>query len=231
MDAIVLVGGLGTRLRSVVNDIPKPMALINGIPFLEYLLQFLTKQQVNRIILCVGYKGDKIKDYFGNCYNGAELIYSYEDEPLGTGGAIKRALSKVRSKNVFVLNGDTYFNIDLLNLKKIAAHTQCDIVMTIKPMSKFDRYGSVKLKSNKVIGFEEKKFVENGKINGGIYCIDSNIFSKIISNDNKFSFEKDFLEKHIGILDVKAYVSDSYFIDIGVPEDYERAQLELRKNI
>lgn len=231
MEAIVLVGGLGTRLRSVVSDVPKPMACINDIPFLEYILNYLNKHQVKKIILCTGYKGNIVREYFGYIYKGSEIVYSNEDTPLGTGGAIKKALSKCKNEKVFVLNGDTYFDINLSHMKDIYSKNKCDIAIGIKHMTNFDRYGSVVLENNKVSRFEEKKFVESGFINGGVYYIDRNLFHKYPCEEDKFSFEQEFIEKNINNLNIEAYISNNYFIDIGIPEDYKKAQNELRNII
>ena len=117
MEAIILCGGLGTRLRSVIKDIPKPMADINGAPFLQILLEFLLRQGVKKVILAVSYKFEVIQGFFGSDFKGLKLIYSVENTPLGTGGAIKQALEFADENENFVLNGDTFFDIDLSVLK------------------------------------------------------------------------------------------------------------------
>ncbi len=230
MEVIILAGGFGTRLQSVVKDVPKPMAEINGKPFLEYLLEYLSQYSITKIILSVGYKQDVIKEYFQNSYKHISLGYSCEDEPLGTGGAIKQALKLIapETKNVLVLNGDTFFQIDLQKLKKINDTLSADITISLKEMIDFDRYGAIKIESNLVKKFEEKKFYKKAYINAGVYMIKKNIFDTL--SETKFSFEE-FLEKNLALLKVCSYISNkSYFIDIGIPEDYEKAKDDF-KNI
>jgi D-glycero-alpha-D-manno-heptose 1-phosphate guanylyltransferase len=230
MEVIILAGGFGTRLQSVVKDVPKPMAEINGKPFLEYLLEYLSQYSITKIILSVGYKQDVIKEYFQNSYKHISLGYSCEDEPLGTGGAIKQALKLIapETKNVLVLNGDTFFQIDLQKLKKINDTLSADITISLKEMIDFDRYGAIKIESNLVKKFEEKKFYKKAYINAGVYMIKKNIFDTL--SETKFSFEE-FLEKNLALLKVCPYISNkSYFIDIGIPEDYEKAKDDF-KNI
>jgi D-glycero-alpha-D-manno-heptose 1-phosphate guanylyltransferase len=223
MEAIVLAGGLGTRLRSVVQNVPKPMADINGKPFLEYLLEYLYKNQIKKIILSVGYKWQIIKDYFGKSYKDMEIIYSIEDEPLGTGGAVKKALSFVENDEFFLLNGDTFFNIKLNHLDEFMKKNNSHIVISLKQMKNFDRYGVIETdKNGKVTAFKEKEYKKEGNINGGIYLIKKNIFDNFIL-PKKFSFEN-FLTENVNNLQIFAKSFDSYFIDIGIPEDYEKAK-------
>lgn len=231
MEAIILVGGLGTRLQSVIKDVPKPMADINGKPFLEYILKFLHKYGYKKIVLSVGYKKESIIEYFGNSYLSMQITYCLEDSPLGTGGAIKKALTYTSSENVLVLNGDTFFNCDLT--KMMNAHIKADtcITMALKPMQKFDRYGSVLVDSDSIIMFEEKGYKEIGLINAGIYILSRSIIKSFKENLDIFSFEKDFLEKYIADLKPNAYIEDRYFIDIGIPNDYEKAKKELNDHI
>lgn len=218
MEAIILAGGFGTRLSSVVSDVPKPMAPINGKPFLELLLEDLEKKGINRVILAIGYKKEVIKDYFKDKYRSIEIIYSEETTLLGTGGAIKQALEKVIEDDVFIINGDTFFDVDLKEMYKFHKKNGSKLTLAVKEMEKFDRYGSLILKEDKIIRFEEKKYIEKGYINGGIYLINKYILKNI--HKENFSFEKEILEnEEIGI-EKYGYISDSYFIDIGIPEDY-----------
>ncbi len=228
-EAIVLAGGLGTRLRKVVKDVPKPMADINGKPFLEYLLAFLAKQGIEKVILSVGYKYEIIKNYFGNSFLDMELLYSIENEPLGTGGGIRKSLFLVDSKVFFVVNGDTFFDVDLKKLFLFHKKKNSVLSVALKPMKSFDRYGSVKLDENKrIIDFEEKKYYVSGLINGGIYLLNKNFFMSFNLRE-KFSFEKDFLEKYYTMYDFYGLSFDDYFIDIGIPEDYERAKENFKR--
>lgn len=227
-EAVVLAGGLGTRLRSVVADIPKPMALINDTPFLSYLLQYLKSYGVNRVVLSVGYKYEVIKAFFGENYLGIDLVYAVEKEPLGTGGGIKFALSLARDKHVFLLNGDTFFHINLHHLSDHFMLEHALVSLSLKEMSNFDRYGIVNTDKNRVVGFKDKAFCAEGWINGGVYALQSQLFSAFPLPD-VFSFEKDFLEQYYNQAYFSAFLSKAYFIDIGIPEDYARAQTELKQ--
>ena len=115
MEAIILAGGKGTRLQSVVSDVPKPMADVNGRPFLSYLLHFLSTKGVRKVVLSVGYKHEVISNYYSNCFENMSICYAIENEPLGTGGALVESLKQVTDSNVLLLNGDSFFDI---NLKK-----------------------------------------------------------------------------------------------------------------
>lgn len=227
MEAIILAGGLGTRLRSIVDDIPKPMAPINGKPFLEYIIKYLSRNNVDRIILSVGYKWQIIKEYFGYKYENIELVYSVEDEPLGTGGALKKAMSKANNEEVYIVNGDTFFDI---NLKDLKLNSDSKLTLSLKKMKKFDRYGHVKTGSQgNVIAFEEKGYCESGEINGGIYLSSKLIFDGFELHD-KFSFEE-FIQNNFTDLKIFAKSFEDYFIDIGIPKDYKKAQDELKDYI
>ncbi|MDJ0798473.1 MAG: nucleotidyltransferase family protein [Calothrix sp. MO_167.B12] len=226
MEAIVLAGGLGTRLKAITQTLPKPMAPIGSKPFLEFLLDYLIINGVSRIILSVGYKHEKISSYFGNQYKSCELLYSIENEPLGTGGAIKHALSQASLENVWIVNGDTLFDVPLYQMMLFHLEQQSDLTLALKPMVDFDRYGNVILATTKVIGFEEKKHQVSGQINGGIYCLRREIIEEL-ELPSKFSFETEFIEAYLSRIQVHGFTSNGYFIDIGIPEDYRRAQVEL----
>lgn len=225
MEAIVLAGGLGTRLRSVVSDLPKPMAPIIDTPFLAYILKYLRKNGTTKVILSVGYKWETIKEYFGDKFEGMELIYSIEDEPLGTGGAIKKALDQVKNQEVYIINGDTFFDV---NLKELYLQNDSKLILSLKKMKNFDRYGCVECdKNNFITAFTEKGYRETGDINGGIYLAAKNIFDGY-DLEEKFSFEE-FIQNNFQNLQIGAIVFDNYFIDIGIPEDYARAQIEMNR--
>ncbi|EHE6839955.1 NTP transferase domain-containing protein, partial [Campylobacter coli] len=175
MQAIVLAGGLGTRLRSVVQDLPKPMAPINGEPFLAFVLEHLKKQGITEVILSVSYKYELIQEYFKDEFHGMRIRYNIEKELLGTGGAIKDALKLIKNE-VYVLNGDTFFDIDL---KKLVLSNSNKICIALKQIQNFDRYGTVNIdKQGLVTSFEEKVFKKQGLINGGIYLLKKDIFDK-----------------------------------------------------
>lgn len=223
MEAIILAGGKGTRLQSVVKDVPKPMASINGRPFLDYLLKYLKKNQIKKVVLSVGYKKEVIKKYLNYRFEGVDIIYSIEDYPLDTGGAIKHALSYIESKEVFILNGDSFFNIDLsqLNLQKGSK-----LILSLQKMQNFDRYGCVQLDNQgHITGFTEKKFTKSGYINSGVYLIRKDIFNGY-NIGKKFSFEN-FMQNNYSSLNATGKAFENYFIDIGIPADYEKAQTEI----
>ncbi|WP_206810458.1 nucleotidyltransferase family protein [Paradesulfitobacterium ferrireducens] len=225
MEAIILAGGLGTRLRSVISELPKPMAPVGGKPFLAYLLQYLGRERVDKVILATGYLHEKVKDYFQHSYLGIEIDYSREIEPLGTGGAIQKALAKVEEKKVVVLNGDTYFDVNIVDLVQKHSALQADVTLALKTLTDYDRYGNVLTQEDKIIGFASKGLRTSGTINGGIYVLQRNLFKRF-QLPQKFGFE-DFLMNYVNELALAAVVSDAYFIDIGVPEDYRKAQNEL----
>ena len=227
MEAIVLAGGLGTRLRSVVSDLPKPMAPIGNKPFLEYILKYLQKNGITKVVLSVGYKWETIKEYFGNSFENMELIYSVEDEPLGTGGAIKKALTLCKEKNIFIINGDTFFDVNLQNLE---LDNNSKIQLSLKSMKNFNRYGCVETSEKGLVTtFTEKGYRESGNINGGIYLMSKNIIDEF-DLEEKFSFEK-FMQNNFEQLNISTKVFDNYFIDIGIPEDYQKAKSELNNVI
>lgn len=218
MEAIILAGGFGTRLSKVVLDVPKPMAPINERPFLEYLLDDLSDKGINRVILAVGYKKEIIKNHFQERYKNIEIIYSDEDIPLGTGGAIKKALTLSKTEDIFIVNGDTFFDVNLKEMYKFHKENNSNLTLAIKEMERFNRYGSLALEGNKIVKFEEKKYIEKGYINGGIYLLKKNILD--IKKEDSFSFEKDILENKELKVEKYGYKSKGYFIDIGIPEDY-----------
>lgn len=225
-EAVVLAGGLGTRLRGVVKDVPKPMAPVAERPFLAYLLDYLAMHQMERVVLAVGYKWEVIKDYFGTTYKGMQLLYAVEEEPLGTGGGIANALQYLEHEDFFLLNGDTFFNVDLEKLEKTYEESSADLCLSLKEMREFDRYGTVELEGHKIIAFNEKQYKTEGLINGGVYALKQKLFQQDHLG-KKFSFETDVMEKGLKQWNVQACISGAYFIDIGIPEDYERAQKEL----
>lgn len=224
MQAIILAGGFGTRLQSVVSDVPKPMAPVCEKPFLTYLLDDLALSNFNKVVLAVGYKKECIIDYFHNSYKGMEIVYSIEESPLGTGGCVKQAFQYIDEEYAFVLNGDTMFKIDYLAMAKMNS-----LSIACKKMENFNRYGEVKINDGIVSFFEEKKQVSIGYINGGIYYIPKKIFNKY-PLATSFSMENDFFAPYLNELKIKAFMSDGYFIDIGIPSDYNKAQKDFLKN-
>ena len=221
--AIILAGGLGTRLRSAVADLPKCMAPVNGKPFIDHVIKHFQQQGIQEFIFALGYKSEA----FIELLSADNHKFSIEPEPLGTGGAIKLACTQLTEKTTLVVNGDTLFKIDLGKLA--AFHHMCGAhcTLSLKPMHDFDRYGVVELnKDYSIRSFKEKQHYEAGLINGGIYALHA---EKFLNEElpEKFSFEKDYLEKYYNERRMYGVVQDEYFIDIGIPEDYERAQKEL----
>lgn len=218
MEAVVLAGGLGTRLQKVVSDVPKPMAPVNGRPFLEYILEDLKNKGIRKVILAVGYKKEVIKNHFKNEYKGMKIEYSEENSPLGTGGAIKQALNYCEAEDIFIINGDTFFDVDFIEMKKKHEKNYNDLTIAIKEMENIDRYGTIVTKNEEIVKFEEKKYKEKGWINGGIYLLKR----KLLKNNKNisFSFEKEILENKKLVLRKGIFRSQGYFIDIGIPEDY-----------
>jgi len=226
-EAIVLAGGRGTRLRRVVSDLPKPMASVAGRPFLECTLRYLKKEGIGKVILSVGYMWETIRDYFGNEFEGIELIYSVEDHPLGTGGAIAVSLALTSTSEVYIVNGDSFFDIPLseLTLEK----EESGMSMALKEMRDFDRYGCVELDKGGVVkDFEEKKYRLRGLINAGVYRVRRDIFAPF-DLPERFSFEE-FMQQERERLHIEGKVFEGYFIDIGIPEDFERAQKEMKEH-
>lgn len=226
-EAIVLAGGLGTRLRNVVSGLPKCMAPVAGRPFLSFVIDYLSAQGIERFVFSLGYRADAIENYLEEYYPTLNYTTVVENEPLGTGGAIQFACTKATNKNVLVTNGDTLFKVDLNELQEFHFASKAECTIALKPMKEFDRYGVVSLgDEGSIRSFEEKKFYEQGLINGGIYLLNVSKFLQY-SFPEKFSFEKDYLEKNAGSGKLSGIAQEGYFIDIGIPEDFNKAQTEL----
>lgn len=225
--AIILAGGLGTRLRSKVPDLPKCMAPVNGNPFLKYVVDELVKQGITHFIFSVGYKREPIIEYLHESFPQLQVQFAVEQEPLGTGGGIRAAAALATEKNVFVLNGDTLFKVNLQQLSDLHYLKKADCTLSLKPMQQFDRYGVVEVNDeHRILQFKEKQFYETGLINGGVYALNVPSF---LQEDFKpvFSFEKEYLERFYTKRNFFGFISNAYFIDIGIPADYQRAQTEL----
>lgn len=223
-EAIILAGGLGTRLRTIVSDVPKCMAPVNSIPFINFIITYLKNEGVERIILSLGYKSEAVIAHVEKAFTESkiEIVYVIEETALGTGGAIKLACSKVKGKNVLILNGDTLFNIDLEKFSEFHREHEADFTIALKEMKQFSRYGKVETDSASAItAFKEKAYCEEGFINGGVYALTLKSFIREPFPE-VFSFEKDFLEKYAGKKKFFGIPFEYYFIDIGVPEDYKR---------
>jgi len=321
-EAIVLAGGKGTRLRGMVKDRAKPMAMVAGKPFLEYILKKLEDNGFRRVVLSVGYKYESIIEYFGYRYGKIQLIYTLEEKPLGTGGGIVLGLQETKNPNVLIINGDTFFDVDLQAMIKHHLGLRCDVTMALKDMQKPDRYGTVatddmndmswlkrerderarrkaerirdeeledtrkaeiaeydewlsqknlgdkreveeeeeeengeqkqadfkrdkpdfedqkkvdltalrldEIDATKVVRFKEKqKGLDRGFINGGVYILKKKLLYDRKLGD-KFSFEKDFLEPGVDKHFISGFIAKDYFIDIGIPEDYLKANEDFK---
>jgi len=226
MDTIILAGGLGKRLQSVISDIPKPMADINGRPFLSFLLDYLTNQKVKKVLLSVCYRHEVIENYFGRKYKDIEIEYILEEEPLGTGGAVREALKCSQNSDIAVINGDTFFDVNLIEMFKFHRSKNSLLTVAVKQMQDCSRYGAVFIQDDKIARFEEKSFSKAGFINGGIYMLNKAVSGFFNEYTMPFSFEKDFMQHNVQRINILPYISESYFIDIGIPEDYEKARKE-----
>jgi len=226
VDAIILAGGFGTRLRDIVPNVPKPLAPINGVPFLDLLIDQIEKSGVvEKIVLAVGYRADAIIQYFENRSSGVPVLFSREEEPLGTGGAVRQAISLTTSDQIFVFNGDSYLNCSLSNM----------LTRFFKPLTiaytyveNASRFGQLVVNSqNQVLAFREKsQNAEPGWINGGIYLFDRKVFDR--SLPVVFSLEKDLFPQLLkdGVF---GFRTDGIFIDIGTPESFAKAQMILQE--
>lgn len=225
MEAIVLAGGFGTRLREVVPDVPKPMAPISGRPFLEILLSSLAQKGFKRVLLSLGFMAEKVVAHFGDQFAGMELVYQIEKVPLGTGGAVRQALAHCYNDHAFVFNGDTYLDLEVL---EVEAHWQAHHapIIVARRVSDTSRYGRLNVAEERVLGFVEKNVGGPGLINAGCYVLPVSILDSF-AVDHPFSLETDFLAKEVRLQRFDLFVTQGQFIDIGIPLDYMRAQTEL----
>ena len=227
MQAILLCGGMGTRLRSVVSDRPKPMADICGKPFLQYLVEMLRDKGITEVIFALGYMGEMIEEYFrdGSAF-GLKIAYSYEEEPLGTGGAIRNALPKILEEEVLVLNADTYFPMDYQGLYRFHQENDGDFSLATRAVPDISRYGAVRRDAaGRILAWNEK--LEDGgqplagEINGGIYVMKKSLIAEI--PEGKQSLEQDCIPKWLSEgKRIFGLPFDGYFMDIGIPKDYQQ---------
>jgi D-glycero-alpha-D-manno-heptose 1-phosphate guanylyltransferase len=233
-EAIILAGGLGTRLRNTIPGLPKCMAPVTGRPFLFYVINYFRSQGIEKFIFATGYMHEIIEEYLNTQFSTLNFECSAEKEPLGTGGAIQLALSKTKEKDLVIANGDTLYKVDLHKAFPFHLKNQAACTMMLKPMTDFDRYGVVETNAdNLVYSFKEKRYYQKGEINGGVYLLNKNKFLNE-KFPSKFSFEKDYLEKALNpskdkLQRIYGQVQDEYFIDIGIPDDYNRAQTEFAR--
>jgi D-glycero-alpha-D-manno-heptose 1-phosphate guanylyltransferase len=223
MRAIILAGGLGTRLRGAVPDVPKPLAIVNGEPFLALVMRNLRRNGVDELILSIGHMGEMIREKFGDDFEGAHIRYSEESSPLGTGGALRKAVAMLSGESALALNGDTYLDIDHCAIMRAHLAGGSKLTIALKQVADTARFGKVDVEDGKVISFREKGGGGPGLINAGVYVISPGLFDGF-SRLPPFSFEVDFLPESLPALRPGCYITQGDFIDIGTPEDYERAR-------
>ena len=228
-EAIILAGGLGTRLRSVMPNMPKVLAPVAGRPFLAHILGFLEQNDFSRVVLAVGYRHEDVMATFGKRFGKIEIDYSIEDHPLGTGGAVWLASCRVTpERNFFVFNGDTYTAVDFSAMENSMAAKSADLAIATRAMPDTGRYGLVQIDDNGLLtGFREKTPGHAGIINAGVYLMRHDLPQRF-SFPEAFSLENDLLSLRCKDLRIAAVPMDGYFIDIGIPEDYEKANRDLR---
>lgn len=226
VECVVLAGGLGTRLQGVIGAMPKCMAPVAGRPFLFYLFEYLAAQGCKRVVLSLGFKHELVQEWIEKVDFGFEVHCVVEEQALGTGGALAFALQHCHNDQVLVINGDTLFRVDTAAMMGLHQDRGAALTLALKPMQHFDRYGTVGIDDAGLVHtFEEKKFQEQGLINGGVYIIDRKAFLSM-SWPKTFSLEQDYLERYVHQQKFWAYCSEAYFIDIGVPKDYEQVQID-----
>lgn len=222
-EAIVLVGGLGTRLRPMVADVPKALAPVAGRPFLAWLLERLERNGIRRAILATGYLSEQIEAEFGTSWNGLHIDYSVESEPLGTGGAIALALRKLEGNDAHVLNGDTFLDYRPYRLAEAVNKSGYSVGIALASVPDVARYGAVAVEDGRVVKFLEKGDHGPGLINAGCYYLGPRAIAEFPS-EGAFSFERSVLMDSVAAGEAYAFTDTDAFIDIGVPDDYLRAQ-------
>ena len=226
-ECIVLAGGLGTRLRSVVNDKPKCLAPMGDQPFLYYLFQYLHQQGVEHAVLSLGYKSEQVIEWCNDNVLPLRVSFAVEPEPMGTGGGIMHAMPYLADDVFAIVNGDTFFDVSFAGMFEFAQAHHSKLTLALKPMEQFERYGSIDLDHDaRILAFKEKQFQEKGLINGGVYLTTQD-YLKSLALPLQFSFEKEVLEPQAASGKLFGFVSDTYFIDIGIPEDFTKAGADL----
>lgn len=221
--AIVLAGGLGTRLRSVLGEVPKVLAPIRGQPWLIWVLRGLRMAGFSRVCLAIGHAGAEVKGAVAVAQlDDLAITYSDEAEPLGTGGALRRAANTMPNAPTFVLNGDTWLRVPWSAMLQDFRASGCDISVALRRVPDRARYGAVEVDSGRIVAFGEKSARGPGLINAGVYLLVPNTLHTL-DLPEKFSFETAVLQQKVGFLSLRGYPVDGAFIDIGVPEDLRRA--------
>lgn len=221
--ALILAGGLGTRLRGVVDDVPKSLASVGGRPFVHWLLDRLADSGVGRVVLATGYRGDMVREACGNSWRGMALDYSQESTPLGTGGALAVALNLVDTDSCLVINGDTWLDLDYRLLCRAGEGSGLPLYVTLTKVPSVARYGAATVDGDRLIGFSEKGHDGAGLINAGVYWVSTKL-QEYFPRRLTFSLEEDLLPLLVEKRLVGAFIAGSGFIDIGVPSDYFKAQ-------
>lgn len=226
--ALVLAGGFGTRLAAVVPDLPKPMAPVCGRPFLELLLGALQAKGVRRVVLSLGYRAEIIERHFGQNWRGLEIECEVETTPLGTGGAMRRGLARCRGDAALVVNGDTLLDVELDALVGRWQRVRQPLLVACR-VPDTARYGRLDVGADdRLVGFAEKGVAGPGWINSGHYLLPRGLLEQAGLPD-RFSFETDFVAPRLAQLGIEVFRSQGDFIDIGVPDDYQRAQTALAR--
>ena len=229
--AIILAGGMGTRLKTIISDLPKPMAPIMNVPFLTYQLNYLKHFGIKKVIFSVGYLSEKIIAHYNQSFENISIEYSIEKNPLGTGGGIRMAMSNLNEDLVLILNGDSFFDIDLEQFYNLHLEQKSEFSLALRYVNNSERYGNIEFNSsNQITSFIEKNQLnQSGYINAGVYILSKKLYLQNTKPNINFSIEKDFFEKQLNQLIIKGFEFKDYFIDIGIPEDYLKAQDDFKE--
>lgn len=229
--AIILAGGMGTRLKTIISDLPKPMAPIMNVPFLTYQLNYLKHFGIKKVIFSVGYLSEKIIAHYNQFFENISIEYSIEKNPLGTGGGIRMAMSNLNEDLVLILNGDSFFDLDLEQFYNLHLEQKSEFSLALRYVNNSERYGNIEFNSsNQITSFIEKNQLnQSGYINAGVYILSKKLYLQNTKPNINFSIEKDFFEKQLNQLIIKGFEFKDYFIDIGIPEDYLKAQDDFKE--
>ncbi len=229
--AIILAGGRGTRLKTIISDLPKPMAPIMNVPFLTYQLNYLKYFGIKKVIFSVGYLSEKIIAHYNQSFENISIEYSIEKNPLGTGGGIRMAMSNLNEDLVLILNGDSFFDLNLEQFYNLHFEQKAEFSLALRYVNNSERYGNIEFNSsNQITSFIEKNQLnQSGYINAGVYILSKKLYLQNTKPNINFSIEKDFFEKQLNQLIIKGFEFKDYFIDIGIPEDYLKAQDDFKE--
>ncbi len=229
--AIILAGGMGTRLKTIISDLPKPMAPIMNVPFLTYQLNYLKYFGIKKVIFSVGYLSEKIIAHYNQSFENISIEYSIEKNPLGTGGGIRMAMSNLNEDLVLILNGDSFFDLNLEQFYNLHLEQKSEFSLALRYVNNSERYGNIEFNSsNQITSFIEKNQLnQSGYINAGVYILSKKLYLQNTKPDINFSIEKEFFEKQLNQLIIKGFEFKDYFIDIGIPEDYLKAQDDFKE--